>query len=70
MSIMDSKATLSRAAKDLSARWEEVREVWSDAQSREFEKDFLTIFEQDVRSALAAMDHVDFIIQRIEQDCR
>jgi hypothetical protein len=69
MSLTDSKATLSRAAKDLFARWDEVKEVWGDEQSREFEKDFLSMFEQDVRSALTAMDHMDFVIQRIKQEC-
>jgi hypothetical protein len=70
MSLMDSKGTLSRAAKDLFARWNRVREVWSDAQSQEFEKVFLSLIEQDVRSAVGAMDQMDQVIQKIESDCR
>lgn len=69
MSLIDSKATLSRAAKDLFARWRDVQAVWSDAQSQEFEKVYLSLIEQDVRSALEALDHMDHVIQSIENDC-
>jgi len=69
MSLMESKSTLAKAAKDLAARWNNVQEVWSDAQSQEFEKTYLLPLEQDVRSALAAMDHMNQVLQRIENDC-
>ena len=69
MSLNDSKATLSRAVKDLFARWNDVKEVWSDAQSKELEKTYLQPIEQDVRSAQAAMDHMSHVIQMIENDC-
>jgi hypothetical protein len=69
MSLMESKGTLSKAAKELAARWMETREVWSDAQSKEFEKNFLALIEQDVRSALGAMDRMSTVLQKIENDC-
>ena len=69
MSLMDSKGTLSRAAKDLLARWEEAKNVWSDTQSQEFEKTYIFLIEQDVRSALGAMDHMNQVLAKIESDC-
>ena len=69
MSLADSKATLARASKDLFARWEEVRGVWSDVQSEAFENTYLSQFSQDVRSALAAMDQMNQVLQKIESDC-
>jgi hypothetical protein len=69
MSLIESSGALSKAAKDLFARWAEVQAVWSDAQSREFEKVYLDPIEQDVRSALGALDHMNQVLQRIENDC-
>ena len=36
MSLMESKGVLSKATKDLFARWYDVKGTWSDAQSQEF----------------------------------
>jgi hypothetical protein len=69
MSIMDSKATLSAASKELFARWQDVKVVWSDAKSAEFEKLFLSVIEQDVRSAFSGFDHMDQVLQRLKNDC-
>jgi hypothetical protein len=69
MAIMDSKATLSAAAKELFARWQDVRAVWSDAKAAEFERQYLTPIEQDVRAALSGLDHIDQVLQRLKNDC-
>ncbi|HVX86709.1 MAG TPA: hypothetical protein VH253_18145 [Phycisphaerae bacterium] len=69
MSLVESKAALSQAAKELTARWRDVQNVWSDAQSQEFEKVYLLQLEQDVRSAVQALDHMDQVLNRIENDC-
>jgi hypothetical protein len=69
MSVMDSKGGLSKAAKELYARWNEAKDIWSDAQSREFEKTFLAPLEQDLRSALGALDHLNLVLQTIHNDC-
>ena len=69
MSLTDSKGALSRAAKDLFARWNDVKGVWADAQSEEFEKTYLIQIEQDVRSALGALDQMNQVLQKIEHDC-
>ena len=69
MSLLESKGSLSRAAKDLFARWNDVKSVWSDAQSQDFEQTYLVQIEQDVRSALGAMDHMNQVLQKIENDC-
>jgi len=69
MSLMDSKGTLSKAGKDLFARWRELQSVWSDAQSEEFEKTYLSPLEQDLRSAMGAMDQMGQVLAKIEDDC-
>jgi hypothetical protein len=69
MSLLDSKAMLATATKDLLARWDDVKTVWSDAQSKAFEETYLLLIEQDVRSALGALDSMNQVLQRIESDC-
>ncbi len=69
MSVMDSKGMLSKAFKELLARWEDTKSIWSDTQSHEFEKTYLVLIEQDVRSALGAMDTLDQILMKIKIDC-
>ena len=69
MSVADGRITLSRAAKDLLAHWVQLQTIWSDAQSQEFEKTYLRQIEHDVRSALGALDHMNFVLQALEHDC-
>ena len=69
MSLMESRGELSKAAKELLARWSEVQAGWSDAQSREFEKVYITPIEQDVHSALGALDHMNLVLMKVESDC-
>ncbi len=69
MSLMESKGALAKATKDLLARWRDVTGFWSDAQSQEFEKVYLFQIEQDVRSALGALDRMNQVLQKIESDC-
>jgi len=69
MSLMESRGALAKATKELFARWQDVQVVWSDAQSREFDKVYLTQIQQDVHSALAAMDHMNQVLAKLENDC-
>ncbi len=69
MSLMDSKGALSKASKEIFARWNDLKSTWSDAQSQEFEKTYLFQIEQDVRSALSAMDSMDLLMKKIQNDC-
>jgi hypothetical protein len=69
MSLMDSKAMLSSATKELLARWEDVKNVWSDAQSKAFEETYIRMIENDVRSAMSALDSMNQVLLRIESDC-
>ena len=69
MSMMESKGALSKATKELMGKWSEVKEIWADAQSREFEKNFLEQLDQDVRAAFTALDRMETVIHKIRTDC-
>jgi len=57
------------AFRKLFLRWEEVKEVWTDAQAREFEKTYLFEIEQQVRGALGSLDHMNQVLISLEHDC-
>jgi len=66
---MESKGALSKATKELFEKWNQTKEIWTDAQSRDFEKNFLAQLEQDVRSAFLALDRMDSVLLKIQTDC-
>jgi hypothetical protein len=69
MAVADGRGALARAMKELLGRWGELQAVWSDAQSQEFEKTYLQAIEQDVRSALGSLDHINQVLMALENDC-
>ena len=69
MSMMESKGALAKGTKDLLEKWSQVKDIWTDAQSRDFEKTFLVQLEQDVRAAFGALDRMDSVIHKVRIDC-
>ena len=69
MSVADSRGALAKAGKELFARWADVQTVWHDAQSQEFQKVYITQIEQDLRTALGALDHMNQVLLKLENDC-
>jgi hypothetical protein len=69
MGVHEGKGTLSRAMKDLMSRWQEARSNWDDANARRFEGERLRSLEQDLKSAVGAMDSMSILLQQIRRDC-
>ena len=69
MSLAEGRGALTKSFKDLSNRWMEVRTSWNDSQADYFEKQYLYLLETEVRKALAAMDHMNVVLQKIVKDC-
>jgi hypothetical protein len=55
--------------KDLMLRWAETRSQWDDANAKRFEAERLLNLEQDLRSAVGAMDTMAILLQQIRRDC-
>ena len=69
MGVYEGRGQLSRALKELMARWHETKVSWDDANSRHFEKTVLEPLESDLRSAVSAMDHMGQLLGQIRRDC-
>ncbi len=69
MGVFEGRASLSRASKDLLLKWMEAKNVWNDAQSREFEERFLFALEGDLKAAMSAMDELSRLLAACKRDC-
>ena len=69
MSIDVAQAKLQRGIRDLRARWGETRFLWRDAVAQEFEQNYLQDLEKDLRSTLAALDHLRAAVSQARSDC-
>ena len=69
MSLAESRGQLGKSYRDLWNRWEHVKSSWSDTQAETLEKQYLLQIETQVRKTLAAMDHMNIVLQRTIKDC-
>lgn len=64
-----SRARLEALTKELRLQWQQTKEYWSDAKSREFEQNFLQELFVTVERSAAAIDQLDKLITKIKKDC-
>ncbi|MGQ9649764.1 MAG: hypothetical protein ACUVXJ_06625 [Phycisphaerae bacterium] len=69
MSLHTGQANMRKAAKDLAARWSEVRALWRDDVARQFEERYIHSLLREVRVTQDAMAHMSSVIAQIRQDC-
>ena len=69
MGVHEGRGALARAIKDLLARWQETRSEWDDAMARKFEEQRLIALQQDLKSAVSAMDTMVVLLQQVRRDC-
>jgi hypothetical protein len=60
---------LVMATKELSRKWEDTKESWQDAKSREFEQKYLLELMASVERAVPVFDDLDKLLSRIRSDC-
>ena len=69
MGVYEGRGQLSRALKDLKQRWLETKSSWDDSQADHFEEKYVDPLEQDLRSALSAMDTMAVLLSQARHDC-
>ena len=69
MSVETAKVKLTSAIRDLRVRWDETTDQWKDSASASFEKDFVTPFELEARSAIKAMETMAEVMIAVRKDC-
>jgi thymidylate synthase len=64
-----SRARLEALTKELRLHWQQTKEHWSDAKSREFEQKYLQDLFIAVERSNSAIDQLDRLISKIKKDC-
>jgi hypothetical protein len=64
-----SGSRLEVTTKDLRVRWQQTKEQWSDAKSREFEQTYLVELFASVDRAVGVIEKLDKLIAKIRKDC-
>jgi hypothetical protein len=67
--MIGSKNRLMGLTKELRAEWDETRQYWNDAKSLEFEQRFLNDLLAGVNMAIANIDTLERVINKIRADC-
>jgi hypothetical protein len=69
MSTRVSSANLEDAVKKLTAEWQQTREDWADAKSREFERDYLEDLPNLVSQTRTAVEELDVFLRKVRNAC-
>jgi hypothetical protein len=69
MGVHEGRGALARAIKDLMNRWQETRSEWDDSVAKRFEEQRLIALQQDLKSAVGAMDTMLVLLQQVRREC-
>jgi hypothetical protein len=69
MSLSANRSQLAAITKALSMDWKQTQEYWRDAKSQEFQREFLDELFDGVDSAVAVMEQLDKVLNKIKTDC-
>ena len=64
-----SQNQLISLTNSLRAEWEQTKQQWSDAKSREFEQRFLTELFSGVSQTVTHIESLERVLAKIRQDC-
>ncbi|MGA3284087.1 MAG: hypothetical protein ABSD57_06485 [Verrucomicrobiota bacterium] len=63
------KNRIASITKGLATRWDETRNYWNDAKSREFEQRYLTELFANVDKTVTVLEKLDEILAKVRKDC-
>jgi len=69
MSISSNGKRLILTTKDLFLKWEQTKNFWKDARSREFEQKFLTELQANTDKSAEVIEQLDKLVAKIRSDC-
>jgi hypothetical protein len=69
MSPSGSKSRLSSVTKQLLLQWEQTKNHWRDARSREFEQRYLQELFISVDKTITVIEKLDELLKKVRSDC-
>jgi hypothetical protein len=69
MSLSAYRTGLVAMTRELSLHWQQAKEGWRDAPSREFEKQYLEKLQASVDKTVAVIEELDKLLAKVRSDC-
>jgi len=69
MNLSGSKNRLVAITKEITNRWNETKNHWHDAKSREFEQRYMTELFANVDKTITVMDKLNELLTKVRKDC-
>ncbi len=69
MGLYEGRGNLSKGMNELGQKWRDAKGEWRDEVAGQFEEKYIAPIDRDLRSALAAMDHMATLLSRIRSEC-
>ena len=69
MSVNASGARLAALTRELSAKWGQTKEYWTDSKCLEFEQKYMNELLTAVNTAVSNIQKLDKMIARVRNDC-
>jgi hypothetical protein len=69
MNLSGVKSRLAGITKELATRWDETRNHWKDAKSREFEQRYMTELFANVERTITVFEKLDELLAKVRKDC-
>jgi hypothetical protein len=69
MSLVANRSRLAAITKDLSLRWQETREQWSDSKSDEFNRQYMLELFAQVDKTVTVIEKLDELLSKARKEC-
>jgi uncharacterized protein (UPF0335 family) len=69
MNLSANAARISGLTKELANRWQETRDEWLDAKSREFDQKYMEQLISNVDTAVVVIEQLNKLVEKIRSDC-
>ncbi len=69
MTVNASATRIAALTRDLEAKWNQTKDLWTDQRSREFEQKYMQELVSSVNTMTACCVELDKIISKVRKDC-
>jgi hypothetical protein len=69
MNLSGTKNRLTALTKELAVQWDETKNHWWDAKTREFERRYIAELLVNVDRAVMAIEQLNEVLNKVRKDC-
>lgn len=69
MNLSATRGRLAAVTRELLLQWQETKNYWKDAKSQEFEHRYIQELAIRVDKAVAVIEKLDVLLNKVRKDC-